>query len=251
MKINQICIYDHFTELYHEQHLFPMELYLYSFLYVNRSYDSIVKTSVENIHQSMPVRFHLSREYLNRSLITECIVSLQKKGVIEFSVDITMLLDKKQGKYISLDITFSEIIKSGYIKVDYSDFYKSENYIHFYILNAVKRYDNVKYKDGQYGRWISEQEFGMLLGINKRTFKNYADDLISQNKLFKLTGKRVDGSKERDKNRYRTIPFKGRKENDYESRLSEEKSRRGKYIEDGNSGKRKSGEMSSGSKNPF
>jgi hypothetical protein len=176
---------------------------------VNRNHEFTTTISIETIHQSMPVKFHSSRDYLNRSMITETLISLKKKKVIEYEIDNKLLLDKKKGKNISLDIIFKPFTdKSGFIQFTYDEFYEIENIYYFYIIVATRRYDNVNYqKSGLYGRWISEQEFGDLLGVSKETFRKRANELINQGKLFKLTGNRESNERERDKNRYRTIPF--------------------------------------------
>jgi hypothetical protein len=207
---DKIYVYDAFTNLYKEDefHLFPNELYLYCFLYRNRSHDYKVRMNVETVHQSMPVKFHPSKETKNRNEIKQNLLSLRNKRIISFHVD-DKLFSIKSGNYASLEINFNRFTenKAGYTQVAYSDFDSAENINYFYITMAVGRYNNVKTYSGYGGRWISVNEFGKLLGVSGRTFKNYADDMISKGMLFKASGKTKENSNEQDKNTYKTVPY--------------------------------------------
>ena len=80
-----------------------------------------------------------------------------------------------------------------------------------FIHIAVSRFNNVDVQGRGSGRWISESEFGYLLGVSKKTFRSYANDMIQMGQLYKLSGER-NGSVEQDKNIYRTIPFENAKD---------------------------------------
>jgi hypothetical protein len=217
---DKIYVYDAFTELYDKHHLTPMEMYLYCFLYVNRSHKYVVIISIETIHQTMPIKFHNSRPSSNKSRIVDTILSLKDKGILSFDVD-DLTLQKKSGRNIGLKISFDKMKDGmGYIQIAYDDFFKTDDINFFYITNAIVRYDNTKYKgNGLHGRWISEKEFSDLLEVSEETFRKYAKELIKQKRLYKLTGKRKEDSSQRDKNRYRTIPFPESDNSGYESRL--------------------------------
>jgi hypothetical protein len=206
---DKIYVYDAFTNLYKDDefHLLPNELYLYCFLYRNRSHDYKVRISVETIHQSMPVKFQPSKETKNRNQIKDNLISLRTKGIISFELD-DELFYRKRGNYYSLEITFNKFTENkGHTQVAYSDFDSAENIDYFYITMAVGRYNNVNTFSGYGGRWISVNEFGKLLGTSGRTFKNYADDMISKGMLFKASGKTKENSNEQDKNTYKTVPY--------------------------------------------
>jgi hypothetical protein len=206
---DKIYVYDAFTNLYKDDefHLFPNELYLYCFLYRNRSHDYKVRMNVETVHQSMPIKFHPSKETKNRNEIKRNLLSLRNKGIINFHVDDKLFIIKS-GNYASLEITFNRFTENkGHTQVAYSDFDSAENIKYFYITMAVGRYNNVKIYSGYGGRWISVNEFGKLLGVSGRTFKNYADDMISKGLLYKASGKKKENSNEQDKNTYKTVPY--------------------------------------------
>lgn len=205
---DDIYIYDVFTDLYGDEvlRLYPSPMYMYGFLYKNRNHEYTTKISVDVIHQSIPVRFSPSVEYLNRLLIKENLLTLREKGIISF--DDADKLSGKLGNKISLTITFNHFTESkGHLRMKYSEFESFDNIDYFYITCAVRRYENVKSASTFGGRWISEKEFGMLLGKSKKSFQNYANDMINKGLLYKLSGKRLDGSVEQDKNIYKTVPF--------------------------------------------
>lgn len=206
---DKIYIYDVFTDLYEDKHrLLPNELYIYCYLYRNRRHDYITNTSVESIHQMMPVKFYPSVESKNRMLIKEVLDSLVKKGIILVDNEPESLMDNKKGNYIPFNVTFNQFTqKKGHLRITYSDFDTTEDINYFYIWVAVKRFDDVKTACEQGGRWISEKEFGLLIGKNKKTFRNYADDMISKGLLYKKPGIRLQDSLQQDKNIYKTVPF--------------------------------------------
>jgi hypothetical protein len=213
---DKIYVYDAFTNLYNDDefHLSPNELYLYCFLYRNRSHDYKVRINVETIHQSMPVKFQPSKDTRNRREVKVNLISLRTKGIISFQMD-DKYLHSKSGNYTPLEISFNRFTeingfaekKAGYTQVAYSDFDSADNINYFYITMAVGRYNNVTTYSGYGGRWISEREFGKLLGMSGRTFKNYADDMIFKGMLYKASGKKKENSNEQDKNTYKTVPF--------------------------------------------
>lgn len=205
---NMIYVYDVFTDIYKSDklRLTPNELFLYCLLYRRRNYDQVAEISVETIHQMAPVKFYSSVESKNRRLIRELLFRLEDKGIISFDVEMVSL-DSKKGNHLTMIIQFERFTDDGgYLRIPYSEFDTVENINHFYIRVAVERFNNVRSFGLHYGRWISEKEFGMLLDVSKRTFRNYADEMISRRLLFKVSGERQN-SKEQDKNIYRTIPF--------------------------------------------
>lgn len=178
------------------------------------------------IHQAIPIKFHNSRPNINRARIKESLTALKEKGIIAFDID-EQVLSKRNGKDLLLTVSFEKFKeKSGYIQLEHDEFHGVSDIYDFYILIAVKRYDNVKYNgNGLYGRWISEKEFSAMLNVSKETFRKYMNGMIKQKKIFKLTGNRTEDSKERDKNRYRTIPFPKEAENTFENRYDGNRSR--------------------------
>ncbi|MFB6367851.1 hypothetical protein ACFCP7_28255 [Paenibacillus elgii] len=117
---DKIYVYDVFTELYDSKNeqfrLLPNELYLYCFLYRNRSHDYITKINVESIHQSMPVKFKPSKATKNRVEIKNNLLSLRSKGIIHFNLEAESLYSKS-GNYKSLDITFEKFTeRKGYLR---------------------------------------------------------------------------------------------------------------------------------------
>lgn len=205
---DEIYIYDVFTDLYGDDvlRLYPNPLYMYCFLYKNRSHEYITKISVEIIHQSMPIKFYPSLDYKNRSMIKDTLLSLKEKGIISF--DDSDKLNGRSGNGISLNIIFNKFTESkGHLRMEYTEFETFYEIDYFYITCAVRRYEKVKSASMLGGRWISEKEFGMLLGKSRKTFQFYAKDMIEKGLLYKLSGKRFEGSKEQDKNIYKTVPF--------------------------------------------
>lgn len=208
---DKIYVYDVFTELYDSENeqfrLLPNELYLYCFLYRNRSHDYITKINVESIHQSMPVKFKPSKATKNRVEIKNNLLSLRSKGIIHFNIEAESLYSKS-GNYKSLDITFAKFTeRKGHLQVSYSDFDSSDHIDYFYIRVAVERFKKVKTKSGYDGRWISENEFGKLLGTTGKTFQNKANQMIARGLLYKASGKKKENSNEQDRNVYNVIPF--------------------------------------------
>lgn len=216
---DKIFIYDVFTELNDQYCLNPSELYLYCYLYTLRNHSQAVKTSIELIHQAIPIKFHNSRPNINRARIKEELITLKEKGVLSFDIK-GQSLDKRNGKDLLLTIYFEKLREqSGYIQLDHNEFNRFNDMYKFYIFIAIKRYDHVKYNgNGLYGRWISEKEFSTMLNVSKETFRKHMNEMIRQKQIFKLTGNRTEDSKERDKNRYRTIPFPKETKSTFENR---------------------------------
>jgi hypothetical protein len=235
---DKIYIYDVFTELYSPYQLTPNELYLFCFLYTKRNHEYKLLISIELIHQAIPIKLHNSRPGINRSRIKETLLTLREKGVINFDID-EAALNKKNGKDILIHITFEKINEeSGYELISYNNFYSANNIYHFYIIMAVKRFDNVKYmENGLYGRWISEKEFAKLLNVGEDTLRKNINELLSQKRLFKLTGSKGENTNERDKNRYRTIPFPKDGKDSFENRHDGNKKRMRKGIKNKNQDK--------------
>lgn len=205
---NMIFIYDVFTDIYKDEslRLSPNELYLYCYLYRRRNYDQFVETTIDSIHQLAPVKFYPSVESKNRKMVKDALLSLRNKGIISFDCE-RDVYDSRKGNSVPLHITFNQFTdNSGHLRIPYSDCDAAQDINYFYIRVAVERFNNVKTLGRHSGRWISDKEFGYLLGVSKRTFRNYADDMISKGLLYKVSGERHN-SMEQDKNVYRTIPF--------------------------------------------
>lgn len=203
-----ILIYDVFTDIYKDESLRlpPNELYLYCFLYRRRNYDQFVEIAIDSIHQLAPVKLYPSVDSKNRKMIKDALLSLRNRGIISFDCE-RDIYDSRKGNSIPLHITFNRFTgNSGHLRIPYSDYDATQDINYFYIRVAVERFNNVKTLGKHSGRWISDKEFGYLLGVSKRTFRNYADDMISKGLLYKVSGERYN-SMEQDKNVYRTIPF--------------------------------------------
>jgi hypothetical protein len=158
------------------------------------------------VHQLAPVKFYPSVDSKNRKLIRELLFKLKDRKIIKFDVDVESL-DSKRGNHLMITINFERFTdEGGYLRIPCVEFDAVENINYFYIRVAVERFNQVKCYGQHCGRWISEKEFGLLLDVSKRTFRNYADEMISKGLLYKISGERQN-SKEQDKNIYRTIPF--------------------------------------------
>lgn len=203
-----IFIYDVFTDVYDEKYkLNPYELYLYCYLYRNRSHDYTVNMSVDTIHKCTVVRFHNSIDAKNRQMIKDCLLSLREKGIIEFDCDKDTMCSRT-GNSIGLNIRFKTVAeKKGFLQLPYDQFDAATCLYEFYIRVSVERFNNVTTAGKYGGRWISEKEFADLLGVSKRTFRNYADEMINDEKLYRMSGKWDGESRKQDKNIYKTVPF--------------------------------------------
>lgn len=220
---NYIFIYDAFTTLKHKLYLIPEELYLYCYLSMCKTSRSRkLNITIDFVHKNIPVKYHRSRPERNRDAIVKHLISLKNKGVVQLQISDDVLRNKIYGRCVEFEIQFSELKnkKSERIRIAKDEFFEFDNMYHFYIYAAVKRYDYVTNEDGLYGRWISLQEFADLLGVGRSTFIRYSNEMIKRGKLYKYTGMRKEQSKERDKNRYRTIPFPQEIVAKYENRYS-------------------------------
>ncbi|GFN32564.1 hypothetical protein [Paenibacillus xylaniclasticus] len=206
---NVIFVYDVFTDIYINQklELSPNEMYLYCFLHRYKNYDNKIEINVDMIHHNTKLKYYPSVESKNRLIIKQCILSLIKRGIIAADIDEILLMSKK-GNTLPLNITFVDVPEyKGFYKLTYDEFDNAININYLFIHIAVSRFNNVNVQGNRIsGRWISESEFGYLLGVSKKTFRSYANDMIQKGMLYKLSGERRGGV-EQDKNIYRTIPF--------------------------------------------
>lgn len=203
----EIKIYKKFTEYDNSLYLKPQELYLYCYLNTLKNIQNKVITSVDLIHQIIPLRYHNSREEINRKLIADHLLLLKDKDIISFNLGYKDILGDRSGKYAAIEVTFNEVVSDDYYQLKFDEYNNFKNINHFYIYASIRGYDYYIDSEGLYGRQISIKEFARLLCVNDRTLSYYIDNMIEQGLLYKLVKKESIDSNQKDRNRYRTIPY--------------------------------------------
>lgn len=206
-----------------EYHFNDKELYLYSFLYMNKRLDGKVITTLSVIHDFMNIKFSNQKDRNIRS-IKEVLENLHQKGILKVcNKDYLSIEDFTKLKASdSIELSFAQIESKGHVQIPYSLYHKCQSLQSYYIVVAVKRWENTERKSFN----CDLDRFSRILGVARSTAQRNIDKAIDEKLIYRNTGDYVDGELKQGINEYRCTPFTENekslmtKRKEYESQFS-------------------------------
>lgn len=114
-----------------ETKISPDELFLYGYLYMRRTYENIIETSIDALDQRF--QFNTKNKSANKKQIYQMLISLQTYGYIHIE---NLSLNKL------FIVNFIEQEKNGHVQIPYRTYREFDDPIEFYIYCYVKKFDD-------------------------------------------------------------------------------------------------------------
>ncbi|MGE7219640.1 hypothetical protein ACQKJC_24700 [Priestia koreensis] len=209
---NWIMIYNCFSEPESTFFLEDESVYLYSFLYTMRMYDDCIRTNIDIINQSMPIRFNKS-DTLNKQRILNRLKELLDKKVFIVENDIS-IGDIKNNTLLELSVNNLELSNDGVDEEKkITDPNKHQNYTDRITYKKFLDFDKVqdmyiyyvtsKWKSGfkcSYSNWAK------ILGKDERSAIRIIKDVVQREIIYKNIGE-YHNTREQNVNIYKIVPF--------------------------------------------
>lgn len=186
--VNYINISNSLVEIENENRLNIDELYVFSYLWTERTYENRVKTTIEILNDDVEL---LKTKKDNKKRIEQNLKSLEDKGLINIEDKDRMLI-----------INFAPHKVEGYTGVSYEKIRQlNPNDFYIYVLVA-------KWKDGAS---YSYENWAVILNCSERTAKRMIKKAVEDKVIYKLEGTYngwvSKGQKKQDVNTYSIKPF--------------------------------------------
>lgn len=191
--INNIILTNSLVEVESKNKLSVEELFLYSYLWSERTFENRTKTSIDIMNEDVLL---MKDKKENKKRVKEALNVLQDKELIVI---------KEKGKVLNIEFNVTnEDKQNGYVSVSYEKFRQLKP-IEFYIYVATAKWkDGAKYS---YSTWAK------LLVLKERRTIDVITEAVEKNIIYKLEGAYQDAivngrtQKKQDMNIYSTMPF--------------------------------------------
>lgn len=191
-------------------HLDSKELYVYSFLYINKRMDGNLIMSLSCMHDFIPIKISKQKDR-NVKALKDVLSNLIEKGIVKIKSSNNEDADMSNVKSSdSLLFHFENLEEEGHGQIPYEIFYKIESLIEYYIYVAVKRWENLTKTQGIFT--CSYDRFARILKVSTPTAIKSIEKSIKNGLIFKNVGAYKDKDEVKDErlqdvNQYKTTPF--------------------------------------------